>query len=77
MVKHQRQISKEQMVIYGKHFKEIRELLGWTKKRVADEIGTFGTTIRRWENGECVPQCDIKVLLETYQYMYKKHRERG
>lgn len=33
----------------------LRVRLGWTRERLAQEVGVHSRTVRRWEDGECVP----------------------
>ena len=50
--------------------KSFRKAIGWTKTRLAEELGVNEKTIRRWENGELQPIEKDKHLRRTMKLYY-------
>jgi putative transcriptional regulator len=39
----------------SKEIKALRDRLGWSQERLAQEMGVSFTTVNRWETGKCKP----------------------
>jgi DNA-binding transcriptional regulator YiaG len=53
---------------------KLRNFLGWTQQKLADEICTTVQTVNRWENGHTQPLAIFKDKLKALQ---KKQQSRG
>jgi len=53
----------------GGEIKALRERLGWSKQRLADEVGVRWITVNRWEHGVTAPSrlalLRLNLLAET------------
>lgn len=48
---------------YVNHIKQIRERKNMTQQELAERLGTSVRNIRRWENGESVPDAVISIKI--------------
>jgi transcriptional regulator with XRE-family HTH domain len=58
----------------GERIYDLRRMLGWTKGKVAEEVGVHPETIKRWERGESRPTykhvvCLAEAFDQTYHYI--------
>ena len=54
---------------------KLRELLGMTQERLAEEIGAQRSTVARWENGKHEPRGGyLKALKKLEAKAKKKHK---
>jgi DNA-binding transcriptional regulator YiaG len=72
-----RQITYEEMRKYGQSFKSMRESVGFTLQQMADEVGTFRTTLSKWEKGLIIPQTDIYEIEQRFKKVIQKYGDNG
>ena len=51
------------MMTIGEKIKELRTAKGWSKVKLADELGTHYNTIKHWETGRNEPSVFFCILL--------------
>jgi ribosome-binding protein aMBF1 (putative translation factor) len=58
--------------------KKLREITGWTQKRLAEEMGKPIRTVGRWERGEYNPRLEEARRLEALlQKASQRAKKRG
>lgn len=71
--KQTRQVTYEQMKVYGESFRKLRESTGMNLEQFAEKVGTFRTTLSKWEKGLIIPQTDIKYIERKIKSIAEKY----
>lgn len=76
--KHTRQITKEEMKIYGEKFKQMRESVNLNLEEMSKELGFVSRfTLSRWEKGLTVPQLNIHEIEEDIEYIVRHYKNKA
>ena len=60
--KQTRQITYEQMKVYGEQFRKVRDPTGMSLRQFAPLLGVSLSSLHRWEKGKLIPQTDIRYI---------------
>lgn len=69
--KHDRGMTKEQLMDFGQFLKEARQLLGYNTTQMGELLYVHRTSYSRWERGMHVPQADVFFIKETIRNVLK------
>jgi transcriptional regulator with XRE-family HTH domain len=65
------QLTYEEMKEKGKLFKSIRKSLGLNLDEMSKLVGTFRTTLSKWEKGLIIPREDMYFLEQRFRDLAK------